>query len=368
MAPPRPRVHSLAIELTTECNQQCRHCYNQPRARSLTERAPGGSDEDPARTVARVRRLLDAWQLERVTLPGGEPLGAAALWDVLALARDRGVPAQLISNGGLVTPRIAERLHALDVRAVQVTLNGPNAELHGEHTGDPRHFELALGGVRTLAAHGIPVVGCIVVTHLNAASIGATVELWRSLGVHQLALSRFSPAGRALAHAARLLPTRDDVIEAFGQARPYAAGLDMRISSTMPIPPCMMETADVAPIGFGTCAIGTPLQELALGPDGSLRNCTLHRQAIGGVADVLDPAVDLAALLQADEVTGYARRHPEFCAGCLHALGCGGGCGAAADSMLGGGPRRMPDPFLWQHIDDALARRLGRAPATEEPP
>ena len=137
----------------------------------------------------------------------------------------------------------------------------------------------------------------------------------------------------------------------------------MRITCTMPIPPCMLEPAEVAPIGFGSCAIGTPLQELALGPDGALRNCTLHRRPIGGVADVLDPRVDLAALLRADEITGYARRYPEFCEGCLHALSCGGGCGAAAEWMLGAGLRRKPDPFLWQHIDDDLGRRLGRQSA-----
>jgi radical SAM protein with 4Fe4S-binding SPASM domain len=287
---------------------------------------------------------------------------------VLALLRERSVPAQLISNGGLVTDRVADRLASHGVRAVQITLNGPNPELHAEHTGDVRHFEAALGGVRTLAERGIHLVGCTVLTHLNAFSIGATVALWQSLGVRDLSLSRFSPAGRALEHAPRLLPTRDDVVEAFAQARPYAAEQGMRISCTMPIPPCILEPAEVAPIGFGSCAIGTPLQELALGPDGALRNCTLHREPIGGVADVLDPAVDLAALPQADEVTGYRKRYPEFCQGCLHAQSCGGGCGAAADWMLGSGPRRMPDPFLWQHIDDELGRRLGRAPAPAELP
>ena len=96
-----------------------------------------------------------------------------------------------------------------------------------------------------------------------------------------------------------------------------------------------------------------------IGPDGKLKNCTLHRTAIGGVPDVLDPSVDIAALLQAPEITEYKKTLPAFCVGCVHASTCGGGCGAAAEWVLGDA-RRFPDPLVWQHVDDDFASKLAR--------
>lgn len=128
----------------------------------------------------------------------------------------------------------------------------------------------------------------------------------------------------------------------------------------MPVPPCMFDFEPYEPIEFGFCPIGTDMQEFALGPDGTLRNCTLHGRALGGVSDIASPDVDLAALLQHPDVTSYRREVPAFCEGCLHVDSCGGGCGAAADWVLGRDPdgKRLPDPVLWQHVDDTFDERL----------
>jgi radical SAM protein with 4Fe4S-binding SPASM domain len=127
----------------------------------------------------------------------------------------------------------------------------------------------------------------------------------------------------------------------------------------MPVPPCAIETKDYAPIQFGGCAIGTTMQEFALSPEGALRNCTLHRTKIGGATDVLDEAVDPVALLSAPEVSEYRNETPEFCHGCVHEKSCAGGCGAAAEWVLGHA-RRFVDPFVAQYTDDGLAERLER--------
>lgn len=375
MPTPAPQVYSFAVELTAQCNQQCRYCYNQPRRpadRSIASAAehppPAVEDAVAGLVLSRLERLLSTFDVDHVTLTGGEPFAQPAIWSALERLAARAVPAQIISNGGLIHDGVAERLAPYRVRYVQITLNGPDAALHAEHTGDERHFHGALAGVQALRRQGIGVVGCIVVTHLNAHRVGATLELWSSLGVEDIAMSRFSPAGQAVDHAPRLLPTLDDMVVAFGQARPYARERGLRVTCTMPIPPCMMETSDFAPIRFGSCAIGTDKQEFALGADGRLRNCTLHRQVIGDGRDIADPEVDPGALVRGAEVADYRRQYPTFCEGCLHASGCAGGCGAAAEWMLGPAEhaRRHPDPFLWQHVDDELARRLGR-PIGEEP-
>ena len=344
-------MHSVAIELTAFCNQKCDYCYN-------AWRDDGGRSVETGDTetlLARVERLLDAFDLDHVTLTGGEPLAHPGLFALLDRLTERRVPAQIISNGGLVTEEIAERLARYKLRFIQVTLNGPDAELHEAHVGRG-HFEKTVRGVKALLARGIAVVGCIVVTRKNAERVGEILSLWCSLGVRHIALSRFSPAGYAASYAAELLPSRTDLLTAFDQAEPFGRDHGMTLNCTMPVPPCAVEIERFASIRFGYCPIGTSMQELALGPDGRLRNCTLHGKPIDP-NDVLDPMLDLAGVLNSPAVAGYRRELPEFCHGCLHAETCGGGCGAAADWVLGHA-RRFPDPLVFQHVDDDFAARL----------
>jgi radical SAM protein with 4Fe4S-binding SPASM domain len=350
----RPKVYSVAIEVTAHCQQKCDYCYNAWRE----DNGAGMEGGAQKKLHARVGKLLDAIELDHVTITGGEPFARKDIFELLDLVRARGVQIQIISNGGLIDDRIAERLAPYRVSYVQCTLDGPTAELHDAHVGGEGHFEKTLDGIRALRRAGVPVVGCVVVTKKNAAHVAETLALFDALDVRHIALSRFSPAGYAARHAAELLPSRDDLLVAFRQAIPYASRSEktMRITCTMPVPPCAVEVEELAPLQFGTCAIGTSMQEFALGPDGKLRNCTLHGTGLGGARDILDDDVDPAAIVTGAEVKAYKKTLPQFCEGCVHASSCGGGCGAAAEWVLGS--RRLPDPLVWQHVDDTFAAKL----------
>ena len=232
---PRPRVHSLAIELTAFCNQRCDYCYN-------AWRADGGASLGTASLsflLARIDRVLDAVDLEHVTLTGGEPLASHQLFPVLAHLRARHVRAQLISNGTLVTPEIAARLARHRLLSVLVTLNGPDAALHDAQVGGA-HFDATVRGIATLRAHRIPVEGCVVISKRNADRVAETLRLFLSLGVRKIALSRFSPAGYSLAFARELMPSRDDVgralAAAMAVARAESSRAPVQLFSTMPNP------------------------------------------------------------------------------------------------------------------------------------
>ncbi len=350
----KPRLLSLAIELTAHCNQKCSYCYNAWRDDNGADLAV-----EAETTLRRLDAVLDAIDLEHVTITGGEPFSRPeVLWPLLDRCREAGIGIQLISNGGLVSERHAERLATYDVRFVQETLNGPDAESHEALVGRGHHAR-TLRGIRALREAGVPVVGCIVVTRINADKTAATLEQWRQLGVKTVALSRFSPAGYAAENVARLLPSRSQLMTALSQAAEMARQHDLALQCTMPVPPCVLEHDDYAPVSFGDCPIGTEQQEIALGPDGRLRHCTLHADGIDDV-DVLD--ADVAAILARPERTHYRRRRPKFCAGCAHEHRCNGGCGAAAMWTIGldnDGDRHV-DPLVHQHVDDAFGAELSR--------
>jgi radical SAM protein with 4Fe4S-binding SPASM domain len=347
----RPTLHAVALELTRYCNQKCDYCYNAWRDE------PGSEAAGEDRWTARVDRLLQTFEIDHFTLTGGEPFAYRGVLSLIERIRSHGVGVQMISNGGLITEALAERLAPLNLRFIQITLNGPERELHEEHVG-PDCFDKTVAGIRALRKWGVPVVGCIVVTRKNAAHVGAILARFRELGVRQIALSRFSPAGYASQQVADLLPGVNHVTEALEQAEAWAAQGHGRVQSTMPLPPCAIEVERFPHIGTGVCAIGTPSQEFAVGPDGRLRNCTLHDAVLAEAGDIADPAVDLLALVRHDDVTRYRKRAvPAFCRGCQHESTCNGGCGAAARWIFGELGRSV-DPFVAQHVDDAFARRL----------
>lgn len=345
--------YALAVELTYSCNQACAYCYNPSRgAEHASESERDASEPSVEEVVARVEKILCAWNVYQVTLTGGEPLRGPALFPVLDVLRARGARTQLISNGTLITRATASRLASYSLGAVQITLNGSTAEAHREHVGR-NSFSYAIRGAENVISEGIPITGCIVVTRRNADQVSAILDLWQSLGVRRVALSRFSPAGMSLERMSSWLPRRQDLVTAFTQARAYARA-GMEIHCTVPVPSCLFDLEDFAPIRFGQCAVGSPFQEFALGPDGALRLCTLHAGKLARGRDVLDPDWDLRDVPSLPEVQNYRARLPQFCQGCSAAASCLGGCSASERYEDEGMPRTL-DPLIRQYFDEAPA-------------
>src|SRR5690606_28088487 len=171
----RPKRYSLAIELTSYCNQKCGYCYNGWRddgGKSV------GSLPSEA-LLALVDRALTEVDFDHVTLTGGEPFARRDLFEVLDVVKRHGKRAKMISNGGLITDALAARLAPYRPYFVQVTLNGADRALHEEHVGEG-HWDATLQGIDALRRHGVVISGCVVVTRKNAGHVGAILDLWRS--------------------------------------------------------------------------------------------------------------------------------------------------------------------------------------------
>lgn len=343
----RPKRHALAIELTSYCNQKCGYCYNGWRddgGKSI------GSLPTPE-LLALVDRALTEVDFDHVTLTGGEPFARKDLFDVLDVVNRHGKRAKMISNGGLITDALARRLAPYRPYFVQITLNGVDRETHAAMVG-PGHWEATFEGIEACLRNGVKVSGCVVITRKNAHQVGAILDVWRGLGVKSVALSRFSPAGYATEQVAQLLCSRSELLEALKQAEARGREHGMSLQVTMPVPQCVVDHADYPHVQFGGCPIGTEMQELALGPDGTLRNCTLHEEVVGDAK-----ATSFAAIVEGPKVMHYRDVTPEFCAPCPLKGSCLGGCGAAA---RWNGTNGL-DPFVAQHVDDAFAARLREA-------
>ncbi|MCL6450599.1 MAG: radical SAM protein [Acetobacteraceae bacterium] len=135
----------LVVAPTLDCNLACVYCYEQARRPGVMPAAVIQAVKDL------VSRRLRAASSLRVTWYGGEPLLALGVIEelagwLLAQARARGADyeSRVITNGLLLSPRVARGLQALGVNLIQVSLDGPQ-ELHDRRR--PR-----LGGQGTFEA------------------------------------------------------------------------------------------------------------------------------------------------------------------------------------------------------------------------
>ena len=248
---PLRRLSAVWIQVTgTWCNLKCTHCLNasgpldpwlQPMAATDVERHV----EHAARLGAR-----------EVYFTGGEPFLHPQILDLLAFALER-MPTTVLTNGTLITERLADHLAELATRArysleVRVSLDDPDPEVNDRVRGRGA-FDRALRAIVHLHRRGLPAM-------LTATDLGTPVNGGASLyeRLRQLLLA----AGVAKPRI-KLLPLFPVGRTANGGAPPDAeeiAGYDLT----------RLQCADsrtVTTDGIYACPILAGLPEARVGPD-----------------------------------------------------------------------------------------------------
>jgi AdoMet-dependent heme synthase len=169
---PLRRLSAVWIQVTgTWCNLQCTHCLN----------ASGPVDPwlAPMATADVERHVEDATRLgvREVYFTGGEPFLHPRILDVLAFALER-MPATVLTNGTLITERLADQLADLATRTrysleVRVSLDDPDREANDRVRGRGA-FDRALQAIARLHRRGLPAM-------LTATDLGTSVSGGASL-------------------------------------------------------------------------------------------------------------------------------------------------------------------------------------------
>jgi uncharacterized protein len=130
--------YALTVLTSTDCNLGCAYCFQN------TEQDPAGGNRPPrivharltSETITAILRFtqerMAAAGLDKlgVCLFGGEPLlNPRGSRELLVRAADYGMTAAtMVSNGTLMTPRVAKQLSDAGLRGVQITFDGDRAE------------------------------------------------------------------------------------------------------------------------------------------------------------------------------------------------------------------------------------------------
>jgi len=181
----------VAWQLTNECNLACLHC--------IEESGPGKAFRDelgPPETF-RIVDQLAAQGVPYLSLSGGEPMVHPFFFELVERVCTAGIELKIETNGHFLEPSTCERLQSLGVKAVQVSLDGASRETYNRMRvrGD---FDRAVGGIRALAAAGVPIEINYSPTRFNAHEIGAAVDLAHELGAYSFYTGRTMYTGNAV--------------------------------------------------------------------------------------------------------------------------------------------------------------------------
>jgi radical SAM protein with 4Fe4S-binding SPASM domain len=163
---------SVQVDLTYRCNERCVHCYLDHH------------DHGEMKT-GEILELLDQMADAGVfylTISGGEIMMRRDFFAILEHARKKTFCIKLKTNGILIREKEAERIKALGVQSVQVSIYSHRPEVHDAITKLPGSLADSIEAIRRLRAQGIHVIMANVLMVKNAEDYAAVRALAAELG------------------------------------------------------------------------------------------------------------------------------------------------------------------------------------------
>ena len=191
---PNADLRTLFIEMTTHCNEHCRHCGSN--CGDIKEEGALTGEEIKA-FLAKLKTGMPVEKL-KLCITGGEPLLRPDFFDIMNYAHSLGYQWGMTSNGLLITPEVALKLRKAGMRTVSISLDGLK-ENHEWFRQVPGSYEKSLEGIRNLiAVNGFDHVQITtVVNHRNYGELEAMYREFSKIGVRSWRVINIEPIGRA---------------------------------------------------------------------------------------------------------------------------------------------------------------------------
>jgi len=320
----------VTLNLTNRCNLDCLYC-----AVSTTKNAPGDLALEQWKSVIDELARIKVFQL---AISGGEPFLYGDLLSILAHIHRYPFRISINTNATLMDEKVLSYLsRSKRLNYIQVSLDGPNAEVHDQIRGRGS-FKQLVRGIALLRGYDIPFFYYVVVHKKNQRHIGEMVCFGRSTGASQIAFSTLVPQGNALAHLKELLLPYDDQKQVENEMRRlknryphFVGGTLVQAIEWMDAITRMAGPRNTAGGVNIVTSCGGSISECAIRPDGGVIPCDrLWNYTVGDVKKDSLQSIWRHGQGFKKFRERYRRRIDSFaeCRGCAYTDLCRGGCPA----------------------------------------
>ncbi len=280
---------------------------------------------------------------------GGEPFLRRDFFTILSELSCKGFDVFILSNGTLIGRDQAATLAELEVKGVQVSIEGPE-HIHDSIRG-PGSFSSSIKGIRNLLEAGIPVTLNTTLSGMNAAGFRDVIDLAASLGVQRVGFSRLVPTGRG-GDLLNTMLSPDVLKDLYNDLFSFDTG-GLRLVTGDPVASQSRkhpEYDDESPFPSGGCAAG--VSGLTILPDGTVTPCRRLPVPIGNVKK--DSLREIWATSDVLQGLRDKSRYTGKCGECSKWSGCRG-CRAIAfafSAANGNASYLAEDPQCFLPYDD----------------
>ncbi|MGC0420028.1 StsB family radical SAM/SPASM domain sactipeptide maturase [Embleya sp. AB8] len=307
---PEPQLTMVYYAITDGCNLRCPYCY-------ASSEKPLPGELDTAESLDLVDQVADAGARVMV-FTGGEPMLRKDLFTVARHARERGLAANIITNGTTIRRLETARQMAEIFNHVTVSLDGGTVETH-ERTRGKGTFARTAQGLRLLNEAGVVPTINHVVTPDNVDVLDRLAEFVAGLDISRVRLMNHSDLGRGATDGYDYGWTHYQKVLDFCWTHPLAAKL-------LPEGPKAAKPCSVK----GNCGMGG--NEVYVNSLGTVYPCKLVTEKVHIAGNIRrQPLVEiLAAPVLADMRTNnvFTGDNLQDCRHCYIRGACGGGCRA----------------------------------------
>lgn len=180
----------ISWQMTRDCDLACVHC--------CTDSAPNHRlvDEFDADEMTDLADQIIAADVPYVMLCGGEPLRVPHFIDIAERLGHAGVQLKIETNGQLLDQAIIERLAALPIRSIQISLDADTEEIY-RHQRPGGSLAKVHAACRAVRAAGLPLEVTFAPTKLNIDQLEAVLERAAHFGAFRFNTGKLMRIGRA---------------------------------------------------------------------------------------------------------------------------------------------------------------------------
>lgn len=338
----KPKL-TFVLELTKQCNNNCKYCYNVWKTSKSYPKYELSTDE----WKKIIDKIVKETKLKLIAISGGEPLLRKDFFQILIYLKRKKIPVTLITNGTLLSRELIKKCLECGVKNFELPLLSDESEIHDKLTKNRGSWKKVIHNINEIKKQKGKLAIVFVMVKQNVAKIKETMEMAIALGADAILANRFNVGGEGIKYKKELSILPRELKKAYSEINTLAEEYEIKVNSGIPVPQCIIDTSKYKNINFFNCPRGGDYSYYAIDPSGNIRPCNHSSLILGNILQQ-----SISDIIKGNLCIDYFQSCPYACKECKLENECGGGCRAATEVYYG--DLKKQDPFVAENFKGVI--------------